>query len=682
MDVECKFESTLRDCFRFYLRHNLTLTALEDMMRLLNSVSNDKHFPTSKYKLFQYMESNIDTQYYVKCATCNEYKQNPKGKADLFTCDCGEILKAEETNFFVYFSIVEQLVNELSKNEKYINRFYNDSKNSAMSSTGTVMSSLLHEMSPIFPLPLQLFTDGVQVNKSNSNSLWPILVIQNFLPPNIRFKKNNVICAGLYYGNEKPNMCQFFLPLIKDLKDKIFDVFCENKTMQFQPVVSSFCVDLPAKAMVQCFVQCNGYNSCTYCKHPGCRVKNPHGTVLVRFTNGKCMEPRTHEETLISMMENFKRPNSTTKVDGVKSVSCIVGLDHADTINMFGIDYMHNCLLGVGSQLFDLWINSSSKKMPYYIPPKKRAEINERMESIKLCSFIKRTPRNFDHKNKFKANEIRTLILYCLPIFLRGILPHTYYDHFRIFSSALHTLLKVNVSEAELVFVKKNLEAFVESFEKLYGQHTMVMNVHLLHHLVDAVRCHGPLWAQSAFAFESFNGVLARYVVGAKEILLQITSKYLLSRSLKKKDYQNEGSHSDELLGRSSAVKVSEEELTALQNIGINNLDLSIFKRYKSKTNIVYTSEVYKKAKRTVDFFVKTTNQNYGSIKYFFQINGHKLCMLKCYDVISTLDHFTKIVESNKCLVISVDHIEQKQIHLEVYQEHYVTFEPNPFERE
>lgn len=70
------------------------------------------------------------------------------------------------------------------------------------------------------------------------------------------------------------------------------------------------------------------------------------------------------------------------------------------------------------------------------------------------------------------------------------------------------------------------LKTFIADFQKLYGEHNMVYNVHLLEHLPKCVRDSGPLWAYSNFNFESNNGSLVSHVKGTTDVEHQIVSKY------------------------------------------------------------------------------------------------------------------------------------------------------------
>lgn len=68
-------------------------------------------------------------------------------------------------------------------------------------------------------LSLMVNTDGVSYEKSNSKSVWPLQLICNFLPPQIRFNLRNIILSAIYYGDKKPNLLQFFEPLGEEIQN-------------------------------------------------------------------------------------------------------------------------------------------------------------------------------------------------------------------------------------------------------------------------------------------------------------------------------------------------------------------------------------------------------------------------------------------------------------------------------
>lgn len=152
-------------------------------------------------------------------------------------------------------------------------------------------------------LPFTICTDGVKIFHSSRTSLWPIQMTQGYLPPNIRFLRENVLIVGLYCGNEKPDMSVIMLPLAKEmsmLKRKGIFMWRENSLIQFSPTVMFCSSDLPARAELQNCKTSSGYYGCPCCKQEGFCVKNPKTSrSYVRFL--KLKEPaglRTHEDAI------------------------------------------------------------------------------------------------------------------------------------------------------------------------------------------------------------------------------------------------------------------------------------------------------------------------------------------------------------------------------------------------
>jgi len=56
------------------------------------------------------------------------------------------------------------------------------------------------------------YSDGISIFRSSHFSIWPMYLVVNELPYRERVKKKNIILAGLFFGNSKPNP-NFFLHL-------------------------------------------------------------------------------------------------------------------------------------------------------------------------------------------------------------------------------------------------------------------------------------------------------------------------------------------------------------------------------------------------------------------------------------------------------------------------------------
>ena len=91
--------------------------------------------------------------------------------------------------------------------------------------------------------------------------------------------------------------------------------------------------------------------------------------------------------------------------------------------------------------------------------------------------------------------------------------------------------MKEDIQIYELDWADELLHKFVAHSEKLYSKVSMTFNMHLLLHLAKSVYYWGPLWAHSAFAFESGNGHLLNVIHAAKGVHHQICRRISLQYS-------------------------------------------------------------------------------------------------------------------------------------------------------
>lgn len=68
-----------------------------------------------------------------------------------------------------------------------------------------------------------------------------------------------------------------------------------------------------------------------------------------------------------------------------------------------------------------------------------------------------------------------------------------------------------------MFFAETLLKKFAAQIPVLYRQAAMTFNIHQLLHLANTVRRMGPLWANSAFTFESGNSQLLQHVPTVKQ---------------------------------------------------------------------------------------------------------------------------------------------------------------------
>ena len=349
-------------------------------------------------------------------------------------------------------------------------------------------------------LGMILFTDGVPLWKSSSQSLWPIYLAVANLPPNIRMRKDNLLLSAVWVGEGKPKMEQLLRPTFAMLKELERDGVMVNtpfgvKTIRAVLLCAVF--DHVAKAPALNMKQFNGYNGCPTCLHPGlyserCMTYPPDSYPL-----------RTHASVLRNAQ---KAESSHSVVKGIYGNSVLSTC--LDVVDGVPIDYMHCILEGVTKWLLHSWLNSRNHREPYYLG-RKLKEIDELLLKQQPPHNFTRAPRSLaKHLNYWKASEFRTwLLYYSLPI-LSDFLPSLYLQHTALLVTAMHILLKQEISESQVDAAEAMIDTFCKLLPELYGNGSCTANAHCLTHMTKYVRLWGPLWTHSAFGFESMNGHL------------------------------------------------------------------------------------------------------------------------------------------------------------------------------
>lgn len=347
-----------------------------------------------------------------------------------------------------------------------------------------------------------------------------------------------------------------------------------------------------------------------------------------------------------------------------------------------GIDYMHCILLGDQKKLLSLFCDQTFSNRLFYIPKKKQIELNKRILAIKPNREVVRKPRSLKDRAKYKASEFRSMLLYYLPVCLSGLIPDVYVKHLRLLSAATYILLKKTITYPEIDQVEKMLKTFVANHQKLFGKEHMVMNIHLLKHVPEDVRSLGPLWCHSAFAFERNNGVLLKKVNGTTDVLVQIASKYCLSKAIDSR--RKTTHHQNILLGRSTRIienSLRVFNIETLKEMDFSKKELFVHKRI-NLNGIIYTGTMYTLPKKSIDYFMGLQDDLVGKAKFYFESNKTIYVVMEEFTVVDHFDHIMKIQPTRRNILAPVTTIKQKYLFMKVGLHQYIVSPPNPYETE
>ncbi|CAD6234319.1 GSCOCG00012389001-RA-CDS [Cotesia congregata] len=433
--------------------------------------------------------------------------------------------------------------------------------------------------------------------------------------------------------------------------------------------------DAPARAQVQNIMNFNGRYGCNICEIRTVRAKKIDGKKTCRIYPFKIdcrLRTGTRMEAQAQKLLKSSPKNQIRGVKGYSSMSCLPLVDVGTCVLP---EYMHSVLLGVIKQFVSLHVD----KPGLWSIKNKMEEINNFILGIQPPDSFSRLPRELSQYNLYKAYEFYNyLFFYSVPL-LSNYLPEKYFQHWLLLVKAIHNLVKDTIEIADLEESDKLLKLFVSQIENLYNDRQLTYNVHQLVHLVLCVKRWGPLRGTSAFAFENYNGFIAKCVHGKKHFAQEIVNNIQIAQGvqlLKNRINENSGNFTEinelknyQASGKISNFKFSDKERYLFHSKGFDLTSIAIYSRAKINT-IVYTSEIYK--------IIKTNNYTvlikaddsiiYGTVRFFAEIEEdlwiviHRLTVdhTKIFyheQTRSKIEHIVPVQNSDNFILINLKNI-------------------------
>ncbi|CAG2218049.1 unnamed protein product [Mytilus edulis] len=525
----------------FCMKHNLVGDGILQLLNIIAFILPPGHqLCTSLHeykKYFQNLKNPICKHFY--CNHCLGIIVNE----NVLVCPypgCNKTLTKDMKSYFIEIPVESQAQNLFSQ-QGFYNKLQNRFTSSETTDSATykdISDGYLYQLYTENDGPLSqpenisftFNTDGAPVFKSSKVSVWPLFMVINELPYKLRMMKENMILAGLWFGNQKPSMSTFLSPFLDSFKKLNNGINCfspERGNFISKAYLLCGTADLPARCMLCNGVQYNGSYSCWKCMQKGETAKSGKGHAHVfPFIQDNPKGPQRCRENVIedsrNALQNMENKSKVIAVNGIKGPSWLTFFPLFNIIDGIAIDYMHGVLLGVMKLMLKLWFSPQLKNKVFSIH-NHIADVDKKLQSIRPTLNITRLPRSIENDLKYwKANEYRSFLLYySLPV-LHGTLDNTRFNHFALLVNAIHILLKNGSTKNEIMRAESFLMEFNSYFEQLYDICYMTLNVHQLVHLADSVKCLGPLYTHSCFSFEDKNGYLLKMIRGTQNIDNQI----------------------------------------------------------------------------------------------------------------------------------------------------------------
>lgn len=685
-----------REVLLYRAKYNVSYAAASDLSNKMNSVpGSETQIPTNKKQLKRTVILKYTYIRYIFCDFCRIlYKFGD-------TCSlCQRDTPKRKDNYFIHIPLRQQIKHTLDRHASRIVEHLCSSKEESNQICDTFHSNIYKKCLSKTDrniLSLTLNTDGAKIFSSSKSTLWPIQLVQNYLPPNIRFLRENILLVGIYCGKTKPQMSAILIPLIEEMETLQvtgFSIWHNSQLLSLIPRILFCACDIPARVDLQYVKMFNGYYGCPCCEQKGVCVKNiKTKKSYVRFLKEtEISKLRSHGE-ILRISETIIKEKLEFDIKGIKGLSPMIGFKDFDLSDSFVIDWMHGALLGVMKLLFDIWLGA--KKLIYQddelfqfksLTINQRFELNRRLLALKPPIRINHKPRNILDRSYFTANEYRSHLWFYLKYALKGLLDSRLVAHFDLLSRATYMLSGTQITHSEVQVANKMLHRFSDEFEQYYGRNAVTINIHLLRHYADVVLNTGPLWCHSLFTFESNIGELKRLFCGTVDVVEQIAFNYCMKRSEIKEHHKE----NIRILRPKQAIvpKDIEHILLRFDQLYSKNREYKIGYELMWKNNEVIKS-ISSPRNKSIDYFIELRDDTVGTVNCFIEINTILYVVIEENQIMPQKNgndhHLKQVLQKNELKIFKVDDIRRKLIYLQfkyanICSVNIISVEPNPFE--
>ena len=376
---------------------------------------------------------------------------------------------------------------------------------------------------------LMLNCDWFQPFRHTTFSVGVVYIVVANLPRHIRFTRDHILLVGIIPGPTEPKRTinTYLEPMVEDLLSlwKGVPLIKGSNNVVIRGALSCVACDVPAGQKLGGFIGHKGKRGCTKC------LKEFPTTGIGDYTDYSGFkkadwEPRTHG---VQVWFALKAKHAQTK-DERESIesshgarySLLYRLPYYDAISALIIDPIHCLFLGIAKRVFESWVkNNVIHKEHFQI-------IQQKVDSFCCPPDIGRIPYKLGSKfSGLKADQWKNWTLYFSLYALKGLIPHRDYACWLLFVKLCYMICQRELAESKLLEIDSLAEMFCTSFLNLYGKPSLAPNMHLLAHISDCIRDHGPVYAFWLYAFERMNGVLGTFQTNNVDTSVQLMRKFL-----------------------------------------------------------------------------------------------------------------------------------------------------------
>lgn len=474
-------------------------------------------------------------------------------------------------------------------------------------------------------LHLMICTDGGNPYKTSSCSYWPLLAVVLDLPPNLRYKTENIILLSLWTGPSKPNWQVYLKSFLSEFPfGQRVEINLGNTVLGVTIAIKRAVFDLPAQASILNVKQYNGEFGCLFCVHPG--VVEKHARTYPCLSNIENISDSQYL-TYVEAAEAAGVP-----VFGVKGRSVLS--DYMSIPSSIALDPLHLFFENITKMILTYMLDSSNRHKANYIGRRIR-RIQNLMSEQTVPSDLKKC-RDVEHIKFWTGRDFMNFLYFYLIPFIGFGLPKAYNKHLLAFVVGVR-LAMCEKAVSYVDEINQLFRYFISEMEVLYTRQQMTINVHLLEHIAGNILNSGSLTYSSMAPFEAHFKTIKRLIKGGKGHFNQVISKFLLLKCT------------------STYLKASEKSLPSLEHRPIYKLLDLKYDSVESEVEVISRFRVrirhmiFDYSDSSVDCFCKTKDEIFGKIIDIFYVGSNayvkmNMCvpLLDCYfgsDIVGKILH-------------------------------------------
>lgn len=212
-NTDCTVSDAFVMVYAYFIRHSLTWTGVEDLIRLINCIVGDKKLPPSKHifkKKFKRIVKCVPVVH-TTCHNCGLYLGKLQDIKSAKRCsNCNTEIEKDikyKKNHFISIPFENHLKSWLEQNSDHLIFDFQPPVSHICDVHDSLhFQNLRSTTRNESILTLTFSTDGAAVfNSTKDKSLWPLQFIVNEMELEHRFKRENMFCTAISFG-KKPNM--------------------------------------------------------------------------------------------------------------------------------------------------------------------------------------------------------------------------------------------------------------------------------------------------------------------------------------------------------------------------------------------------------------------------------------------------------------------------------------------